>query len=209
MAAGARRGPGTPARVVGLVLAAGAGTRMGRPKALVRDGDDRPWIDRAVAALLDGGCPDVVVVLGAAADEARPLVPDLPSVSVVEAPAWGRGLGASLAAGLAALDGTTPDEDTPDAALVTLVDLPGLPSAAVRRVLGPEPSRPDTLRRAVFGGRPGHPVLIGRGHWAAIRDGLDGDQGAGEYLRTHGATAVECGDLWDGADQDRPAQTGR
>lgn len=182
----------------GLVLAAGAGTRMGRPKALVRDAAGRPWVERAVMTLLDGGCTSVGVVLGAAADQAERLVPDLPTVSVVRVDTWADGLGASLDVAVTALgvDGGV------DAVLVTLVDLPGLPVAAVRRLLGGPTGRDAVLRQAVFGDRPGHPVLIGRQHWDALRTGLRSDRGAGAYLRRAGAERVECGDLWDGEDQD-------
>jgi CTP:molybdopterin cytidylyltransferase MocA len=196
---------GSPQRVVGLLLAAGAGSRMGRPKALVRSAAGRPWLHLAVEALLDGGCDGVVVVLGASAEEARVLVPDRPSVRVVVAAGWADGLGASLAAGLRA---ARADDDV-DAVLVSLVDLPGLPAAAVRRVLGGEEDRRSLLRRAVHDGRPGHPVLVGRAHWDPLTVALDaaddGDRGAGEYLRTAGAEPVACADLWDGTDQDRPA----
>ncbi len=60
----------------GLVLAAGAGTRYGGPKALARTADGTPWLALAAGALRDGGCVDVLVALGAQAAEARPLVPD-------------------------------------------------------------------------------------------------------------------------------------
>lgn len=194
-----------PQRVVGLVLAAGAGTRMGRPKALVRTAGGRPWVALAVEALLDGGCDAVVVVLGASAEEARGLVPVRPSVRVVVASAWADGLAASLAAGLHAVRA----DDDVDAVLVSLVDLPGLPVAAVRRVLGRPGTRRSVLRRAVHDGRPGHPVLVGRAHWDALAAALDtahdGDRGAGTYLRSSGAEPVECADLWDGVDHDRPA----
>ena len=88
--------------------------------------------------------------------------------------------------------------------LITLVDLPGLPAAACRRVLG-APVDAEVLRQAVYGGTPGHPVLIGRHHWSRLRAELDGDRGAGAYLSRAGAEQVECGDLFPGEDVDRQA----
>lgn len=184
------------ARVVGIVLAAGAGTRAGGPKALRRDESGMPWLQLAVDALRAGGCASVVVVLGAEADRARPLVPD--GVGVVVAEAWADGLSASLRTGLAALPAAA------DAAVVTLVDLHGLPADAVTRILE-EPVDAATLRRAGYAGRPGHPVLLGRDHWAAAAASAVGDRGAGGYLRAHGADVVELSGLWDGADDDDPA----
>lgn len=169
------------AGLVGIVLAAGAGTRAGGPKAL-RAG----WLPRAVEVLRGAGCDRVIAVLGAA------IVPT--DAEVVVAPDWAEGVAASLRAGLAAASG--------DAALVTLVDLPGLPVAAARRVAADADADAASLRRAVYDGRPGHPVLLGRDHWAPIASAVRGDVGAGPYLREHGAVGVECGDLWDGADVD-------
>ena len=109
---------------------------MGVPKALVRDADGRTWLSRAVEVLEEGGCEDVTVVLGAQADVARTLV--TAGVRVVTAHGWAAGLSASLAAGLACLLGD--DERTrADCAVITLVDLPDLRPAAVRRVLGSAP----------------------------------------------------------------------
>lgn len=176
------------ADVTGIVLAGGAGTRAGGPKALMRLPSGESWISVAVSTLLAGGCTRVVVVLGAQARLARPLVPE--SASVVIAEDWGAGMSASLRAGLAAASG--------DAALITLVDLPELPVAVVSRVL----SSSGDLRQAVFEGRPGHPVFIAAAHWAEAAESLHGDRGARGYLVAHGVTEVECADLWDGADRD-------
>lgn len=183
-------------RVVGIVLAAGAGARAGGPKALRRDDDGMPWLHRAVAALQGGGCDSVLVVLGAEAEHVRALVPA--EATIVVADAWAEGLSASLRAGLEA----APPDAT--AAVVTLVDLPRLPAAAVERLLT-APLHPATLRRATYDGRPGHPVVIGRDHWAAAAASADGDRGAGRYLRDQGAELVELSGVWDGADDDDPA----
>lgn len=206
-----------PVRMCGLVLAAGAGTRFGGPKALARTADGTPWVSRAVRMLRDAGCADVMVALGASAPEASLLVPEDARIVVVSS--WREGLGATLRAGLGAVGagaGAEGDEaDGWDAVLVMPVDTPdATPEAAVRvaeRGVAPvspgaEPARLSAraaLARATYAGAPGHPVLIGRDHWRALAGSLAGDSGAGRYLSAHAALDVECGDLWSGADIDR------
>jgi len=163
---------------------------MGRPKALVDT-----WLVDAVTALRDGGCARVTVVLGAAAEVARPLLEGY-DVEVVVADDWADGMGASLRTGLRSLT-----EET--AALVTLVDLPDVGSDVVRRLLD-RPLSKDTLARASYDGTPGHPVLIGRDHWAGVIESATGDQGARAYLGRHEVALVECGDLASGHDVDEP-----
>jgi CTP:molybdopterin cytidylyltransferase MocA len=179
--------------VCGVVLAAGAGTRFGGPKALARTPGGTPWLARAVEALRAGGCDEVVVVLGAGADAADGLVPA--DARLVVATDWQGGLSRSLTAGLHAVGAA-------DRIVIVPVDTPDLPAAAVSRVLAAAPSR-NTLARATYRGRPGHPVVIGAAHLDDLVADLVGDSGAGHYLDRHGAGAVECGDLWSGRDLDR------
>ena len=183
--------------VRGLLLAAGAGTRMGMPKALVRDDTGEPWLTRSVAVLRAGGCASVTVVLGASADDAAALLADDPELEIVRCADWASGMGASLAAGLTALGAS----DAGTAALVHLVDLPDVTAAVVARVLGTDAD----LARASYDGRPGHPVLLGRAHWAPVVDAAAGDRGARDYLAAHReeVVLVECGDLATGVDVDR------
>jgi CTP:molybdopterin cytidylyltransferase MocA len=212
-----------PGSIVGLLLAAGAGSRMGGPKALVAD-ELGPWLTRGVATLLAGGCDHVVVVLGSRADEAAAVLGADPrllgstvsvSVSVVVAVDWATGLAASLRTGLHALE-SDPDLQEARVAVISLVDYPTLPASAVARSLYREVDGMggvgrraalgvDTLRQSVFGGRPGHPVVVGRAHWRALAATLEGDRGAGAYLREHGAERIDCLDLWEGRDVDSPA----
>lgn len=187
--------------VAGLLLAAGAGRRMGRPKALVEVGGTA-LVTRATHAMVASGLSPIVVVLGADAEQARTRVPTDPatSVEIVVATGWAEGMGASLRAGLAALRGNP----TIDAVLVTLVDMPGIGPAALRRVADTADG-PGTLARGSFDGRPGHPVLLGREHWDAVETAARGDVGAREFLRGRAAVAlVEVSDVADPHDLDTP-----
>ena len=168
---------------------------MGRPKALVVGDDGTPWLRAALGRLHDGGCRRVTVVLGAAADEAATLLATAPTCDVVVAADWAEGMSASLRTGLAALDPAA------DAALVTLVDLPDVTADVIRRVAAAA-TGPDVLARAAYDGTPGHPVLIGRDHWAGVIATATGDQGARDYLKPREVVLVECGDLATGRDVD-------
>jgi CTP:molybdopterin cytidylyltransferase MocA len=176
------------AGTTGIVLAAGAGTRAGGPKALRRNGAGTPWLALACGVLREAGCSRLIVVLGASAGAAAGLVPA--DAEVVEAGDWRDGMAASLRAGVAAASGHD--------VLITLVDLPGLSAEVARRVLATS----GPLRRAVFEGRPGHPVFVAAEHLDPFAASLHGDSGGREYLDAHGVTAVECGDLGDGRDVD-------
>lgn len=178
--------------VVGIVLAAGAGTRAGGPKALRREASGMPWLALASTFLREAGCARVIVVLGASAGTTAGLAPA--DAEVVEAGDWRDGMSASLRVGVAAASGSD--------VLITLVDLPGLPAEVGRRVLAAS----GPLRRAVFEGRPGHPVFVAAEHLDTFAASLHGDSGGREYLDAHGVTAVECGDLGDGRDVDEPAE---
>jgi len=184
-------------QVAGLLLAAGGGRRLGgRPKALLRH-RGRPLVEHAAEALRAGGCTRVHVVLGAQADAVRERA-SLPGCVLVDNPEWEEGMGSSLRAGLDSLAGTGAR-----AALVSLVDQPGIGREAVARVLAAYES-PMSLASAAYDGQRGHPVLFGADHWAEIAATATGDRGARTYLKAHeGAiTLVECGDVAEAYDID-------
>jgi CTP:molybdopterin cytidylyltransferase MocA len=88
---------------------------------------------------------------------------------------------------------------------VLLVDLPDVGADTVRRVVSAAGGRTKALARAAYGGVPGHPVVIGRSHWAGVAAAANGDHGARDYLAAHRHGVVECGDLASGRDVDTPA----
>ncbi|MFJ3303779.1 NTP transferase domain-containing protein [Streptomyces sp. NPDC086549] len=187
-------------RIAGLLLAAGGGRRLGgRPKALLEH-RGRPLVEHAVGVLRAAGCGRVHVVLGAQADTVRDRA-ELPDCVLVENPHWKQGMGSSLRAGLAALAGTGTR-----AALVSLVDQPGIGPEAVARVLAAYRGE-WSLISAAYDGVRGHPVLFGAAHWAGIAASATGDQGARAYLKAHeeAITLVECGDVAQPYDIDTEA----
>ncbi|XVV10988.1 nucleotidyltransferase family protein [Actinoplanes sp. CA-131856] len=180
----------------GLVLAAGAGRRYGMPKALVRY-PGKLLVERAVDTLREAALSPIVVVLGAQAELVQATAPDLPGV-VINAD-WESGLASSLRAGLAALETTDADS-----AVVLLVDMPGVTAEAVRRVSAAAGA--DALVMGGYEGRRGHPVLLGRKHWAGVAATATGDSGARDYLRAHAelVRVVAVGDVADDLDLDVP-----
>jgi CTP:molybdopterin cytidylyltransferase MocA len=188
--------------ICGVLLAAGAGRRAGGPKALRVDRDGTFWLLRSIAALLDGGCNAVIVVLGCEAARARNLIARStlaadPILTVTDAKNWQLGVASSLQTGLLAAQ-----LKSWRAVLVHLVDVPDVTDAVVSRVIRQAPPGTAGLARAAYGGRPGHPVCIGRDHLEAIMIGLTGDSGAKGYLAQHDVLNVECSDLASGQDHD-------
>ncbi|MHC3474229.1 nucleotidyltransferase family protein [Streptomyces sp. 7R007] len=187
-------------RIAGLLLAAGGGRRLGgRPKALLEH-RGRPLVEHAVGVLRAAGCTRVHVVLGARAADVRERA-ELGGCVLVENPGWTQGMGTSLRAGLESLAGTGAR-----AALVSLVDQPGIGARAVRRVLAAYEDE-SSLVAAAYDGVRGHPVLLGAAHWAGVAASASGDRGARAYLTAHAAsiTLVECGDVAQPYDIDTEA----
>ena len=175
--------------VGGVVLAAGAGTRYGMPKVL---GGEGQWLRSAVSALHDGGCDEIVVVLGAA-------IVDVPTPArAVVARDWAEGMSASLRAGMA-----TMESGPAEYAVLITVDTPDIGAEVVRRVLAAARASSSGLARAGYGRRPGHPVVVARRHWPELVASAAGDQGGRAFLRERtDVTWVDCADLATGADID-------
>jgi CTP:molybdopterin cytidylyltransferase MocA len=178
----------------GLLLAAGAGTRFGRPKALV-EVDGEALLTRGIGTLRAAGCDPVIAVLGAA-------VPEVVGAQVVVAGDWAEGQGASLRAGLSALA-----ETGATAVVVTLVDQPQLSAEAIRAVLAAD----GAAVVADYDGTPGHPVVLRRDIWDEVAALAVGDVGARAWLRTHPerVVRVSCSGLGNAVDVDTRSDLAR
>ena len=178
-----------PSGVAGLLLAAGAGSRLGRPKALVELGG-QSLAARGVGLLRDGGADPILVVTGA-------VEVALPGVATVPNPDWRTGMGSSLRVGLAAL----PAESA--AVVIALVDQPLIGPRAVQRLIAAFDAGAE-VAVASYSGKRRNPVLISRAHWAQAAALAEADSGAREFLRTRNdlVTLVECGDIGRADDLD-------
>jgi CTP:molybdopterin cytidylyltransferase MocA len=182
--------------VAGLVLAAGGGRRYGIPKALV-EYEGSLLVERAVRTAR-AVCDPVLVVLGAQAVDVWRTA-DLEGATVLANRDWETGMASSLRTGL---DGLRGWPGRVDAALVTLVDMPGMTPEALRVVAAH--AAPDALATATYDGVRGHPVLLGREHWAGVAATATGDEGARRYLAGRAVTEVDCTGLADPTDLDVP-----
>jgi len=177
------------------VLAAGAGTRFGMPKALATFQGVR-LVDRAVSTLLSGGCDHVFVVAGAAD------LGEIPGATTIVNPEWRQGMGTSLKAGLTAAESA-------EAVVVLLVDQPLIDPEAVRRLIAAgtdSEAAASGLAVATYHGRRAHPVLFRRTVLPDLIGSLHGDTGARAYLAAHedDLTRVDCTGVGRPDDVDTP-----
>lgn len=179
--------------VAGLVLAAGEGRRLGRPKALLEIDGER-LVDSAVRVLHEAGCSPVYVVAGAAplADVAAHA---FGPVTIVDNPDWPTGMGSSVRRGLASV--------VEDAVVIMVVDTPGIGAAAVRRLIDAYAAG-ATVVVATYDRAPRNPVLLAQQHFAEVSAMAVNDVGARAFLaaRPDVVTHVECSDVADPADID-------
>ncbi|MET3721749.1 MULTISPECIES: nicotine blue oxidoreductase [unclassified Arthrobacter] len=188
-------------RTTAVLLAAGAGTRLGLgPKALLGF-RGRTLVEVLAEVLLAGGCRGVVVVLGADAATVRAAT-DLSRCRVIENADWAGGMGSSFRAGVTA----APPEDH---VLIALVDQPGLTAEIVARLLALH--RPGRVTAAAYRGSDGklwrgHPLLLDSSLRAEAAGTATGDAGARFFLQAHPdlIDLVDCSDLSGGGDVDSP-----
>jgi nicotine blue oxidoreductase len=188
-----------PTHVAGLLLAAGGGSRLGQPKALVELGG-QTLAARGAALLQAGGADPIVVVTGAA-----PV--DRPGVTLVYNPDWRTGMGSSLIAGLRALTDQPP---SCRAVVIALADQPLIGPESVRRLIAAHTAG-ATIAVATYDDRPRNPVLIARAHWPELLATTTGDTGARPFLRAHPdlVTQIDCTGTGRPDDIDTPEDLAR
>ena len=163
--------------VAGIILAAGRGARMGRPKQLsVLEG--RPLVQHVIDAAVAASLTDVAVVLGHAADAVAAALRLPPGVTIVVNPRYAEGQSTSLRAGLARAPAGA------GAAVVLLGDQPEVRVDAIRAVVRAQARSDAPVLRAAYGGRPSHPVALARSVWPEA-EALRGDAGARALIAAH------------------------
>jgi CTP:molybdopterin cytidylyltransferase MocA len=204
-------------RVAGVLLAAGEGSRFGRPKALV-ELDGQTLAERGVNVLRAGGADPILVVTGAAQV-------NLDRIHTVFNEQWRTGMGSSLRAALRVLTDAEDGEGAPDgpaaalgvgvgvdvgAVVVALADQPLIGTDAVARLIAAYRGGAG-VAVASYDGKPRNPVLLAREHWPEVIAAATGDQGARAFLRARPelVTLVECGDTGSPDDIDTAADLDR
>jgi CTP:molybdopterin cytidylyltransferase MocA len=214
-------GSGAGTGVAGLLLAAGQGSRLGGPKALV-ELDGELLVERGVRLLCTAGLAPVVVVLGAGASEVLARARLHPAQAVVNE-GWQEGIGSSLRVGLSALSEPAGGPCEPagepceprvvrpagveaiQAVVVALADQPFVGPTAVRRLVAAwEQGAPAVV--ATFAGEQRTPVLLDRALWRGVNSLAVGEVGARAFLRSHPelVATVACDDVGSPFDIDTP-----
>lgn len=139
--------------ISGILLAAGESRRMGAPKALLFY-QGQTFIARICAAFLSAGVDELIVVLGARAEELRQALPAHPALRTVVNLRYFQGQLSSLMTGIGAL---APESE---AAVVNLVDHPLVTAETIKALIASFRATPLPILIASYQGRRGHPVLF-------------------------------------------------
>jgi molybdenum cofactor cytidylyltransferase len=170
-------------RVAAVVLAAGASTRLGSPKQLVRLGEEN-LLERAVGAAREARCEPVVVVLGASADLIRSQS-SLGDACVVVNHDWASGMGSSVGVGVKALQSV-------DGCVVLTCDMPTVTASHIRLLMGT--GSPGEVVASSYAGRRGVPAYFPASVFGELGE-LRGDVGAKGLLQGVRCVELVGGDL--------------
>jgi CTP:molybdopterin cytidylyltransferase MocA len=187
--------------IAAIVLAAGASSRMGRPKAELPLPNGHTVLSMGVSAIIAAGLPRIVVVAGAHPEAVRRALgtPDA-RVEVVVHTEWEQGQFSSFMAGFAHLD-----RPELEAVLVTLVDVPLVRPDTIRELVHAWRVSRRAIVRPARGAEHGHPVILDRAIFGEIQR-ADPDAGLKALVRSHEGTLlnVEVADEGAFTDLDTP-----
>ena len=159
-----------------VVLAAGASTRFGSTKQLVRV-NGRPLMHTIVSRAVELAGHSVTVVLGANAGELAPLLKHSPA-SVAVNRDWSEGIASSIREGLKHAPSSA------DGVLIALADQVAVTTEDLRRLAGAWRRNPAAIAAAQYGGNVGVPAIFPRWCFRELNE-LRGDRGAQMLLQRH------------------------
>ena len=176
--------------VLGVLLAAGQGTRFEAGNKLLAEIDDEPVVDHAARTLVATRIDDVLAVLGHDADRVEDALADLADLDLrtVRNPDYEEGQATSVALGA-----QIADEEGFDAALFALGDLPCVAPETVRQLVETFEQGDAGIVVPTHGGQRGNPVLFGRDHFEELA-GLSGDRGGRTLFESHPVERVPVDD---------------
>ncbi len=162
--------------IKGLILAAGASSRMGRPKQLLPWGEST-LIEHCISVANASKLDSLLVVLGSDATAIRNSLQVL-DVDIVVNEEWAKGMASTIKIGVDRLT----SGDTPDGILIMLADQPFISSDDLDALIEAFESR-DSVIASNYKDRLGVPALFGASHFDLLTK-LTGDKGAGSILNT-------------------------
>jgi molybdenum cofactor cytidylyltransferase len=165
--------------VVGVLLAAGSGSRFGGDKLLAKLADGRPLASAALSALAAG--VDSVIAVVRPGDAALEALLSTSGALVAVCAEAAEGIGASLACGVREVQRRFPEAQ---GVIIALADMPWVSSSTVASV-ATALRRGAALAAPTYRGTRGHPVAIGARYFADLQT-LSGDEGAKKLLAAHG-----------------------
>ena len=193
-------------KVAGLLLAAGASTRMGQPKLLLPV-EGRPMVERVLGECVRSDLDDVVVVLGYQSDRIAEALGALrmnPKVRLVMNPDYASGMSASIRTGLPEV------EKDYDHVMIVLADMPFMNADVINLLMHRYLSSGCVMGAVRVKGRRSHPVIFGREVYPALMT-LSGDTGARHLFQApeKNLCLVDLGDACDDEDIDTPEDYAR
>jgi molybdenum cofactor cytidylyltransferase len=177
-------GPNRDENIGIVLLAAGASSRMGAPKQLLKI-EGVSLIRRAAEHALASACRPLVVVLGANADLIAPELSGL-EITIVVNPDWMEGMSSSIRAGLRKL---LADDSQIQSVILSLADQPNVTEASLGNLIDAHLQTGAGLVAASYSGQMGAPALFSKCYFQDLLQ-LEGEGGAKKLLKQHASLVV-------------------